>query len=57
MHSDNGTNFVGAEKELLPQIQELNRSEAVNTFDEQQGIKWLFQPPSAPHFGGAYETK
>ena len=43
MHSDNGKNSVGAEKELLPQIQELNRSEAVNAFAKQRGIKCFFQ--------------
>ncbi|XP_044262789.1 uncharacterized protein LOC123010153 [Tribolium madens] len=45
--SDNGTNFVGANRELC----RLMRF-AVNS----QSIQWSFNPPSAPHFGGLWES-
>ncbi|KAJ8706805.1 hypothetical protein PYW07_012883 [Mythimna separata] len=40
--SDNGTNFVGAKKELEEAAQE-------------KGIKWKFIPPGTPNMGGAWE--
>lgn len=40
--SDNGTNFVGANKELEAAAQE-------------KGIKWKFIPPGSPNMGGAWE--
>ncbi|KMQ85188.1 hypothetical protein RF55_16392 [Lasius niger] len=55
--SDCGTNFVGADR----QLQELFRASspdgqriahAVST----DGMKWHFNPPSAPHFGGLWEA-
>ncbi|XP_058839624.1 uncharacterized protein LOC131695122 [Topomyia yanbarensis] len=45
MYSDNGTNMVGASN----QMKELEIRTAI------EGIKWNFIPPSAPHFGGAWE--
>lgn len=52
MYSDNGTNFVGAQKE----IQQILNSEEFQTSIGQEGIKWHFQPPSAPNFGGLWES-
>ena len=49
--SDNGTNFVGAQKELLACIESWNKL-ATAVF-VQKGIKWKFNPPSAPHHGGS----
>ena len=52
--SDNGTNFIGAEKELRESIEKWN---VVNIAAElaHKGIKWSFNPPSAPHKGGIWE--
>ena len=51
--SDNGTNFVGAQKELLACNESCNKlAPAVFV---QKGIKWKFNPPSAPHHGGSWE--
>ncbi len=56
VHSDNGTNFVGAENELNSLIHELPKSGAFQQFLKVKNIDWRFQPPRAPHFGGAYES-
>ena len=51
--SDNGTNFVGAQKELLACVESWNKlAPAVFV---QKGIKWKFNPPSAPHHGSSWE--
>ena len=51
--SDNGTNFVGAQKELLACIESWNKlAPAVFV---QKSIKWKFNPHSAPHHGGSWE--
>ena len=51
--SDNGMNFVGAQKELLACVESWNKlAPAVFV---QKGIKWKFNPPSAPHHGGSWE--
>ena len=48
--SDNGTNFVGGENELRENIEKWN---TINIAVQlaQKGIKWRFNPPSAPHQG------
>ena len=51
--SDNGTNFVGAQKELLACVESWNKLAAAVFV--QKGIKWKFNPPSAPHNGGSWE--
>ncbi|XP_062537666.1 uncharacterized protein LOC134205989 [Armigeres subalbatus] len=48
--SDNGTNFVGASKEIVKKI-ETDCSQALTS----SRTRWNFNPPSAPHFGGVWE--
>ena len=52
--SDDGTNFVGAEKELRDNIEKWN---TINIAVElaHKGIKWRVNPPSTPHQGGIWE--
>ena len=50
---DNGTNFVGAQKELIACVE--SRNNLAPTVFFQKGIKWNFIPPSAPHHGGSWE--
>lgn len=47
LYSDNGTNFVKANKELISLIKQSA---------SQELIEWNFLPPSAPHFGGLWEA-
>ena len=54
MISDNGTNFVEAEKELAEYIAAWNKVR-IEEHPIQQGIRWKFNPPAAPHFGGVWE--
>ena len=49
--SDNGTNFIGAEKELRESIEKWNVANIAAEL-AHKGIKWRFNPPSAPHQGG-----
>ncbi|XP_029967753.1 uncharacterized protein LOC115403094 [Salarias fasciatus] len=54
LHSDNGTNFVGAERELKKAIEEWNVSKIESTL-HQNGIQWIFNPPTGSHHGGVWE--
>ncbi|KAK0142198.1 hypothetical protein N1851_020135 [Merluccius polli] len=54
MRSDNGTNFVGADRELRKAIKEWNTSQIENSL-LQRDIKWIFNPPSRSHHGGVWE--
>ena len=53
--SDNGTNFVGANRELRELVQQIDKNK-VEQKTADRGIKWHFNPPLAPHFGGVHET-
>ena len=53
--SDNGTNFVGAEKKLRQLIEQLDKNKIIAS-TANSGVKWLFNPPRAPHCGGVFET-
>ena len=55
MLSDNGGNFVGANKELCDLVKELDQ-EKITKLTANQGVNWKFNPPLAPHFGGVHET-
>ncbi|XP_062715911.1 uncharacterized protein LOC134291768 [Aedes albopictus] len=53
IYSDRGTNFVGVSGELREQIRGINNDLAsvfTNTVTQ-----WRFNPPAAPHMGGAWE--
>ena len=52
--SDNGTNFVGAAKELKAFMDECDKAK-VGSDLAQRKIVWKFNPPGAPHFGGIWE--
>ncbi|XP_058803914.1 uncharacterized protein LOC131671475 [Phymastichus coffea] len=59
MYSDNGTNFVGANREL----QELYDLFESPEFRKQVGengiakrVEWHFNPPLSPHYGGLWEA-
>lgn len=54
--SDNGTNFVGAERELAESLQELDQ-ERITDLMTQEDIHWYFNPPASPHFGGVWESR
>jgi hypothetical protein len=56
LHSDNGTNFVGAERELREAADVLYASKEIPKFLHSASIQWTFQPPRTPHFGGAHES-
>ena len=48
LHSDCGTNFVGACKEL-------GMDKTVQAYLSEQGCSWIFNPPHASHMGGSWE--
>ena len=54
LRSDNGTNLVGAERELKEALKGLNQDKIQNAM-LQQGIKWNFNPPAGSHHGGVWE--
>ncbi|XP_052431710.1 uncharacterized protein LOC127972320 [Carassius gibelio] len=56
MRSDNGTNFVGAERELREALRNLDHNKIGNTM-LQRGIKWIFNSPAASHQGGVWERQ
>ncbi|GFU64411.1 integrase catalytic domain-containing protein [Trichonephila clavipes] len=59
IYSDNGTNFVGARRNL-DEIRKLWLSlptnEAISYYLSKSSIDWHFIPPSSPHFGGIWES-
>lgn len=52
LRSDNGTNFVGAERELRRAIKGWNL-EQINDTHLLKGIKWTFNPPTGSHHGSS----
>ena len=48
MKSDNGKQFVGAEKELKEMVEGW-KSEESREFCAEKGTKWLFTTPKPPH--------
>lgn len=53
-YSDNGTNFVGAERELRETLVDVDSNEFVKAFTTTT-TKWNFNPPASPHMGGSWE--
>ncbi|XP_045501456.1 uncharacterized protein LOC123698751 [Colias croceus] len=56
--SDNGTNFVGASKELrnLFAIEKSQMPVDIASSLANNGTEWRFIPPHAPNFGGVWEA-
>lgn len=54
LRSDNGTNFIVAEKELRNALNTLDHDKIQHTF-LSEGITWTFNPPAGPHHGGVWE--
>ena len=54
-YSDRGTNFVGAQNELQGCLDRLDEQKIHEKLSLRQ-VKWVFNPPGAPHFGGAWES-
>ena len=48
MHSDNGTNFTRADKELREVVASLN-TKRQEEYAVRHRMKWIFNPPDAPH--------
>ena len=59
MRSDNGTNFVGAIKELRKAFQEIDHNQ-IPQYLQRRGadwITWIRNPPTASHMGGVWERQ
>ena len=57
--SDNGTNFVGANRELKEPNKFVKQQEnkgIISEFCSSQNIEWRFIPEHSPHFGGLWEA-
>lgn len=56
IYSDNGTTFVGANRELETAYRAALRDPSFQNRTATDDISWHFMPPSAPHFGGMWEA-
>uniref|UniRef100_A0A182YQT0 Uncharacterized protein n=1 Tax=Anopheles stephensi TaxID=30069 RepID=A0A182YQT0_ANOST len=52
--SDQGRNFIGTSRELREALKEVNTDEMIDAMNLPD-TRWSFNPPAAPHFGGARE--
>ena len=57
MRSDNGRNFVRAEKEIRENLQQWSESQQVQHHLRAEGIDWRFNPPYASAHGGVWERQ
>ena len=57
LYSDQETNFVGVDAQLKQIIVASSSfsSQIIKSL-AQEGTSWIFNPPSAPHFGGIWEA-
>ena len=56
IRSNNGTNFVGAKRELSQAVNKMDHEEITEKLRQQQ-IDWKFNPPAASHMGGVWERQ
>ncbi|KXJ68836.1 hypothetical protein RP20_CCG001484 [Aedes albopictus] len=54
IYSDQGTNFRGANRELKVAVEYLDENRLMTEFTTPH-TRWSFNPPAAPHMGGAWE--
>lgn len=57
IHSDQGTTFVGADSQLRAIFNDTTKGNSylANRL-AKDGVRWSFNPPGAPHFGGLWEA-
>ena len=56
IRSDQASNFVGAKRELKKELEHLNESNSeIRTEMLKRNVEWVFNPPYASNFGGAWE--
>ena len=55
IRSDNGTNFVGANRGLGEALRLLSQERITGEL-AREGITWYFNPPSSPHMEGIFES-
>lgn len=57
MYSDCGTTFVGADRALQNLLRAASPDgRLIASTVAMEGVKWHFNPPAAPHFGGLWEA-
>ena len=59
LHSDNATNFKGADAASTKLVEQFNAQQSqamLTTFCASRGTTWKFIPPRSPHFGGLWEA-
>ena len=56
LRCDQGTNFVGGKSQLDDTLLEMDQTQ-IHKFTPEQGCEWIFNPPHASHFGGAWECQ
>ena len=56
IRSDNGRNFVGAERELRQGLQAWEQERIEGDLSEK-GVRWMFNTPTASHMGGVWERQ
>ena len=54
IYSDNGTNFRGAELDILDAMKRWNQEQITSTLQKKE-IERRFNPPAASHYGGVWE--
>ena len=57
--SDNGTNFIGAKRELhevRTLLEDPQTHQSLSHISTSSGMKWKLTPPRSPHFGGLWES-
>ncbi|XP_067637293.1 uncharacterized protein [Eurosta solidaginis] len=54
IRSDNGTNFIGADRELKRQLSELENGKIADALSKKR-VEWVFNCPLNPHEGGCWE--
>ena len=55
IRSDNATNFVGANNEMITRLKQFDQ-EKLKKLYVQQKINWIFSPFASPWMGGVWES-
>jgi len=56
MYSDNGRNFVGADRALQQVLKDKKFNRTVQEFATEERMHWHFIPSRSPHYGGLWES-